>query len=282
MAFDLAWLRASKAQALAAAPSSWRGTKPPLVQAIVAGAGLIASVVTGWINSTTDGDATLAMLIAFAVTVVAGAFTLWALWRRHLEPILLRLHLTADANGFTFHEDGLTDVDFVLKHAGNGLEGKRHFARADGAGFGSLVYTTGSGKNRTTHPWHYVIARLPAALPHMMLDARSNDFLGSDLPGTYLKRGRLSLEGDFDSSFRLYAPMDYQQDALYLLTPDLMAVLVDGAAAFNVEITGDRVIFFSEFDLDYESAGEWREVDRLLGAVVPKLADRAARWARRV
>jgi hypothetical protein len=282
MAFDLAWLRASDAQALAAAPSSWRGTRFPRVLLIVAGAGLIASVVTGWINSVTNGDATLAMLLAFAVTVFAGGFAGWALWQRHLEPILLRLHLTADANGFVFHEDGLTDVDFVLKHAGDDLEGKRYFARPDGAEFGSLVYTTGSGKNRTTHPWHYVAARLPAALPHMMLDARSNDFLGSDLPGTYLKRGRLSLEGDFDSSFRLYAPMDYQQDALYLLTPDLMAVLVDNAADVNIEISGDRVIFFAEFDLDYESADEWREVDRLLGTVVPKLADRAARWARRV
>ena len=279
MGFDTSWLGASDTKAFAAAPPSWPRTRFPRVLLIVVAAAVVAAVALIAFN--TSGGGVLALLAGAAIlaAVVCGFLAAAALLARRAEPKFLRLHLTAEANGFTFAESGLTAVDFALLHAGNELEGSSYFLDDHGTEFGSLTYTTGSGKSKTTHPWHYVIARLPAALPHLILDARSNDFLGSDLPDSYDRVGRLSLEGDFDKSFRLYAPIAYQQDALYVLTPDVMALLVDHAADYNVEITGDRVVFFSEFEYDFLRRGDWAEVDRLLGKVTPKLADRAARWA---
>lgn len=63
---------------------------------------------------------------------------------------------------------------------------------------GNYRYTTGSGKNRTTHHWGYMVLALDRALPHMMLDSRANNrlFGATNLP-TYFKKDQvLSLEGD--------------------------------------------------------------------------------------
>ncbi len=102
--------------------------------------------------------------------------------------------------------------------------------------FGNYRYTTGSGKNRTTHRWGYVAIRLGTPLPHIVLDAEGNNtFLGTNLPQTFDKHQRLSLEGDFDKYFSLYCPEGYEQDALYLFTPDIMARFIDNAALAKIE-----------------------------------------------
>ena len=279
MAYDLSWLRASDAKALAAAPPGWKRTGFPRVRLIVAASALVVTLAAWLIARAAAVDLSAVGLIALAVTLVSGALAVWALVRRGAEPTLLRLRLTAEANGFTFDPYGLTGLDFELKGAGAELSGGRYFHDAHGTEFGTLSYTTGHDREKQTHSWHYVIATLPAKVPPMLLDARSNDVLVSDLPSSYAKRGRLSLEGDFDKSFRLFAPMAHQQDALYILTPDVMAVLVDDAAAYNIEFLGDRLIFFTEDEPDYERASDWAEVDRLVNTVAAKLADRAVRWA---
>src|SRR5699024_10580785 len=74
--------------------------------------------------------------------------------------------------------------------------------------FGNYRYTTGSGKNSTTHTWGYIAVKLDAPLPHLVLDAEGNNsFFGSNLPIGLKKDQRLSLEGDFDKHFSLYAPV---------------------------------------------------------------------------
>ena len=61
----------------------------------------------------------------------------------------------------------------------------------------------------------------------------------------------LHLEGDFDKHFTLYCPQQYERDALYVFTPDLMALLIDNAAPFDVEIVDSWMSVYSSaaFDL---------------------------------
>ncbi len=49
----------------------------------------------------------------------------------------------------------------------------------------------------------------------------------------------LELEGDFGKHFELHVPAGYERDALYVLTPDVMQVLIDEAADRRVEIVDD-------------------------------------------
>jgi hypothetical protein len=143
--------------------------------------------------------------------------------------------------------------------------------------FANYQYTTGSGKNRSTHRWGYVAIKLDVPLPHIVLDATSNNGLfGSNLPATFDKDQRLSLEGDFDQHFSLFCPAGYERDALYLFTPDIMARFIDNAAALDVEIVDDWLFLYGKREFSGLDPATWA----WLFSVVAALLDKFAQWAR--
>ncbi|MCS5725417.1 hypothetical protein N1028_05860 [Herbiconiux sp. CPCC 203407] len=144
---------------------------------------------------------------------------------------------------------------------------------------GNITYVTGSGKNRRTKRWGFAGIRLGTPLPHIVLDARSNNtalFGASNLPAPFDKEQRLGLEGDFDSHFTLYCPKGYEADALYLFTPDVMARFIDSVAQFDVEIVDDHLFLYSSQDLATLDPQVWQWLHATLGA----LADKVDRWER--
>jgi len=126
----------------------------------------------------------------------------------------------------------------------------------------------------------YLSMRLPRVMPHLVLDARRNDTgLGSSLPLAISKAQRLSLEGDFDRSFRLYCPAGYERDALYVFTPDFMAVLVDETGDLDVEIVDDRLFVYAAGGLDLADPRVWARLDTIMRIVGEKALDRTERYA---
>lgn len=93
-------------------------------------------------------------------------------------------------------------------------------------------------------------------LPHMVLDSRSNNVrifgkdITSNLPEVFSRDQILSLEGDFNKYFTLYAPKEYERDALYIFTPDLMALLMDQSSQFDAEIIDNNVYFYRKYTID--------------------------------
>lgn len=143
--------------------------------------------------------------------------------------------------------------------------------------FGNYQFTTGSGKNKSTHKWGYVAVHLSSPLPHIVLDAvGNNSIFGSNLPATFDKDQRLSLEGNFDSYFSLYCPSGYETDALYLFTPDIMARFIDNAAALDVEIVDDWVFFYIRGEASTTDPARWA----WLFSVVGSFLDKFAQWER--
>ena len=111
---------------------------------------------------------------------------------------------------------------------------------------GNFSYVTGSGKSQTTHNWGFLALSLDRAMPNIVLDAKANNSLfGSNLPIALDKKQILHLEGDFDQHFSLYCPAEYEQDALYIFTPDLMALLIDEASPFDVELVDQWMFVYS-------------------------------------
>lgn len=145
---------------------------------------------------------------------------------------------------------------------------------------GNYRYTTGSGKNKSTHHWSYLAIRLPRRLPHMLLDAKGNNSLfGSNLPVSLDRDQRLSLEGDFDTHFTLYCPREYETDALYVFTPDLMALLIDEAAKLDVEIVDDWMLVYSHAKLDLSNPHQLSRLLRVVDTVGRKARSRSSRYA---
>lgn len=82
---------------------------------------------------------------------------------------------------------------------------------------------------------------------------------------------QLSLEGDFDRHFTLYCPKGYEQDALYILTPDVMAHLIDGARGFDVEFIDRKIILRSSFDMVSLDPSRWQHIAEAMTLLTRRL-----------
>lgn len=155
------------------------------------------------------------------------------------------------------------------------------FVLPGGFEIGNYEYSTGSGKNRTTHMWSYVRIKLARRLPHMVIDARSNNFMGrfSNLPNMFSKDQRLSLEGDFDSYYTLYAPARYKSDALYIFTPDVMAALIDTGAKYDMEVVDDNLFMYRAGVMKLEDANVWRDILTIVDTISSELRSQSDYYA---
>ncbi|MBD7958493.1 hypothetical protein H9651_12660 [Microbacterium sp. Sa4CUA7] len=258
------------------------------VQAIIAlvviavfGLGAFAPVGFLFIGlSSSDGFGALALVGLLPLLFVAAvvAFIIFYLVRnaRRGRERAYRLDRFAGANGLTWYPEA-TDPPLpgMIFHQGRArvasdlLRGTQpRFVE-----FANYRYTTGSGKNSTTHHWGYIAVKLSAPLPHIVLDAVGNNgLLGSNLPASFDKEQLLSLEGDFDRYFRLYCPAGYERDALYLFTPDIMARLIDNAAELDVEIVDDWLFLYARRDFSTLDPRMWAWLFSVVGALLGKIA----------
>jgi hypothetical protein len=113
----------------------------------------------------------------------------------------------------------------------------------------------------------------------MVLDSKANNtFFGSDLPVSFRRDQVLSLEGDFNKYFTLYCPQEYEQDALYVFTPDLMALLIDDAGSFDVEIVDDWMFIYSPHPFPALSATAYQRLFTIVATVGSKTVSQTANY----
>ncbi|MBD3943459.1 hypothetical protein IF188_17340 [Microbacterium sp. NEAU-LLC] len=258
-----------------------------LVGVVVFGSMVVTmiSAVFGAIMGAMQGGSLVALFgalvpVLFFGAIIAVAVVLIVRSARTGDERRYRLDGFARANGMSyvpqFGNPGLPGMIFSLGSARNATDLVRG-DRPRFVEFGNYAYTTGSGKNKTTHRWGYVAVKLDVPLPNIVLDATSNNSLfGSNLPASFDKDQRLSLEGDFDRYFDLYCPAGYETDALYLFTPDIMARFIDHAAALDVEIVDDWLFLYARRDFSTLDPATWAWLFSVVGA----LLDKFAQWAR--
>lgn len=145
---------------------------------------------------------------------------------------------------------------------------------------GTLRVETGSAKQKTVAVTEFVRMSLSRHLPHIVLDAKSNNGMGQNgrLGAEFDRHQRLSLEGNFDDDFTLYCPAGYEADALYLFTPDIMARMQDHAADWDVEIIDDELYLYSPRRSLGTNPQRWQELGTTVNALVQKL-DQWERWS---
>ena len=112
------------------------------------------------------------------------------------------------------------------------------------------TFTVGSGDGATTHTTRALRIPLAAEAPRIIMRSRSGGGALSVLPRTPRGARELRLEGNFCDVFHVSVPVGYERDALYLLTPDLMVILLDTAADLDLEIVdGTLHVYLSPDDL---------------------------------
>ena len=216
------------------------------------------------------GEARLpAIIVSGTFALVAAAFDAHRLVKLHQlrEPdwkTWARLDNFAEANALT-----LTPVDnfpafpgtvFRSGHYGRASNlvhsvaerehtfGTHRYSSVDRVlSIGNFEYSVTSQYDTESRGWGFMALQLERRLPNMVLDAKANNPLRrTNLPRSFDRNQRLSLEGDFDRYFTLYCPKKYERDALYLFTPDLMALLIDKASPFDVEIIDNWMFVYSD------------------------------------
>ena len=218
------------------------------------GFGLLAGAISGFISAEPSGIALGGfgiLLGLFCLAIVAvGIFGLTRIGpNEHRWERWLRLDWFARTNGMTFSpHDPDPNYPGAIFRTGTSRAAIDHLRSVEGRFFdtGNYRYVTSNGKNSTTHTWGFLAMHLERRLPHMLLDSRQNNIWGiSNFAGAFARDQVLSLEGDFDRYFTLFCPRQYERDALYVFTPDLMALCIDEAAPFDIEIVDDWMFVYS-------------------------------------
>lgn len=145
--------------------------------------------------------------------------------------------------------------------------------------YGNYRYVTSNGKSSTTHTWGFLALQLDRSLPHIVLDSLANNGIFGSSLSTYDKTQRLSLEGDFDRYFTLYCPAEYERDALYVFTPDLMALCIDNVAPFDVEIIDQWMFVYSAAAFDMMQPAVHHRLLSIVDTVGAKTLRQTARYS---
>lgn len=124
-------------------------------------------------------------------------------------------------------------------------------------------YVVGYGKNQQHCESFVMEVDFGSLLPHVMLSSRSQSFTGVDilalsLSGSMLSlKSKIGLEPPADQFFELYSEPGFEQEALEIFTPELLARLVALPKKYTMEFVGNKLFVYSKLliykrdDLNY-------------------------------
>lgn len=253
---------------------------------LLAGGVIFISLGVSSLNSGGDAAGIVVTLIAALFLAGLGAlafFMIRAIVRGGSWETWLRLDTFARANGMAFSpSDPNPQYPGAIFNQGDSRVALNHLSSTTDRflDIGNFRYMTGGGKSRTTHNWGFMALQLDRRLPNMVLDSKANNglFGGTNLPAYFDKKQILSLEGNFNEYFTLYCPQQYERDALYVFTPDLMALLIDNAAPFDVEIVDDWMFVYSATPFPSTAPGVYQRLFRIVDTVGAKTLTQTDRY----
>jgi len=224
----------------------------------------------------------------FWLAIAAGGFLYLARvrlprWGSRLWRERLMVSRFAEENGATYEPNTSrvppSGMIFRQGHE-RAITDRVSFSREPRFEVGNLHYRVNLPRNAVIdYHWGYIRIPLERHFPHTVLDSTSNNGLrGSALPVPLRNRGQVELEGDFSEFFVLTVPQGYERDALYLLTPDLMAILIDEGADLDIEIIDDILFVYRPRIFRLSSAEEWQRIERIVGTIGDRTQNRTARY----
>lgn len=239
---------------------------------------MIATVLGGMVASGRFGGLTLLPIVTFSAIAVIG-LAIYVAKRRSLsikQRVVVRQ--MSERHGLRFQPTPVgRSLSGLIFQVGSGRRiGPSVHDDRDGFEMGTAWYTVKQGKSSSTYRWGFMAIPLDRPLPNMLLDARGN---GRALPIAMARNQRLDLEGDFPEHFNLYVPEGYERDALYIFTPDLMALCIDEAGDFDVEIVDNWMFIYAPHDIDLSNPGLWERAWKIRHVVAERADYNAQNWS---
>ena len=165
----------------------------------------------------------------------------------------IRLSNFAVKNGFTYMWGRKENNSDIIKVNLSGVIGSKH-----GEVSASNVIT-GRYKDFSFtlfNPYlkgFYTVMKVDLAnrYPHIVFDSQANNPLISNIGHFFSEDARIHLEGDFDDYFRVYSKAP-ATDSLRILTPDMMALMIDSGHKYDIEIFEDKLHIISNYKFSNE------------------------------
>lgn len=202
--------------------------------------------------------------------VAAGVWVIYSGLRQSIEA--MRLMSFATSNGFIFNDDSLATNRY------NGMLFKQGVVRTpatirtpDGLFEVGNYKTIGYGSITRG----FVRLNLPRPYVHMLLVPASYR-LG--VPGDINPNQHLSLEGNFDHSYKLYVPKDHERDALYIFTPDVMEQFIFAGNDMMCEVIDDQLYIYAQKAFKLVDAHLYTQIYQKLAIIMPKFNQQLSRY----
>lgn len=153
-------------------------------------------------------------------------------------------------NGYTFNEDGVVNEAYGSLFRVPGQQRIRDLVSGvyNDHSLHIFLYqlTIGSGRTRRILATTVFEIELTTPIPPLLLLHKTSAFLGSDgLQQAFGTSNSISLEGNFNDHFTLYAFPGTQITALQIFSPDTMALLLDATHPFSVEFAGNHIYLYA-------------------------------------
>ncbi|MBE3077999.1 hypothetical protein HA387_06135 [Clavibacter michiganensis subsp. michiganensis] len=220
-------------------------------------------------------------LIASIFAILLVVFGSWAIRSRERRGgcrVHYRLVRFAAANGMTYLPGPMSDGRFGSARRYFDLTRVMRPTRAPGVEYGNHEIVTAGRREGAPRFGGYAMIRLAHEMPHIRVIVRRGILRRAlTMMSRPEREQRLALEGDFDRHYALYCPAGSERDALYLFTPDILALLIDRVRGLDVEVVGDRLLLTSFDDVVTRDPERWRDVIEATTALVAKV-DRWERW----
>lgn len=243
----------------------------------------IAAVIVGWMVGPFGTTTSLARLGVFLTAAAVAALVLLSVGKiarhayRKLVANRLRLMAFARDNQLVYVEEleKPTYPGVIFQTGSQRRIYDQFLGEANGEfEIGNYEYTVQHGKSSTTYRYGYIRIALERHVAHMLLDGKANNTTVfnasfSNLPITMARDQTLELEGDFNEHFTLYAPKEYERDAYYIFTPDLMALLIDEAGKFDVEVIDDQLFVYGK-EFNFYDTATWQRIMAIIMTVGAK------------
>ena len=249
---------------------------------IIAAPIIVLVLITGFIDvATTSGEDVASQLVgfsAFVLLMILGYTVIgWFGFRgsRHATTLAdhVRLAWFAQLNGFDYTAGPIGDrYGRELSRMMRVPEGRR-WVMANAVRAAPIPEESSAAGTFFSGFCEFQV-RVP--LPNLLLVSRRPKLPSFSSHAAPRSSQRLSLEGDFNRHFDLFCPRGYERDALYILTPDVMARLIDGVRDFDVEFIDDRLVLRTPGDMVTLDPGQWQRI----AVAVNALNDRVQQWAR--
>lgn len=143
--------------------------------------------------------------------------------------------------------------------------------------FANWQYTSGSGKEKTTHRQGILVIDLNQNIPNMKLLPNINKTLGFI---NKINSNTLTLPAGVDNYFTGHNVTGTENDFYYIFAPDVLNEIINYAVGLEIHLENSKLIFLKNEHFDVYLEDTWKQLEALVQNVAKQVLEQTTRWSK--